>query len=199
MKYADLSKHRTSDYSFNFDLMLNFEGNTAPYLLYAYTRVAGVFRKLGKDFSEVKARLRWTPMNRNWRPSSRNLAKCSTALAKRHAAHPVHLFVRSGRPVLQLLRELPDPDRRRRSPETKSPAPCRIGWTHPQARPGTLGPGNSGAYVSWLPRKTCTQARRQPLPGPGEATDSGLAVDGHRPYGRRIYRVSDEAGARPGR
>ncbi len=53
VKYADLSKHRTSDYSFNFDLMLNFEGNTAPYLLYAYTRVAGVFRKLGKDFSEV--------------------------------------------------------------------------------------------------------------------------------------------------
>ncbi|PYG96627.1 arginine--tRNA ligase, partial [Arthrobacter stackebrandtii] len=36
VKYADLSKHRTSDYSFNFELMLNFEGNTAPYLLYAY-------------------------------------------------------------------------------------------------------------------------------------------------------------------
>ncbi|UFH49146.1 arginine--tRNA ligase [Pseudomonas sp. KNUC1026] len=53
VKYADLSKHRTSDYSFNFDLMLNFEGNTAPYLLYAYTRVAGVFRKLGKSFEEA--------------------------------------------------------------------------------------------------------------------------------------------------
>jgi arginyl-tRNA synthetase len=52
VKYADLSKHRTSDYSFNFDLMLSFEGNTAPYLLYAYTRVAGVFRKLGKPFDE---------------------------------------------------------------------------------------------------------------------------------------------------
>jgi arginyl-tRNA synthetase len=52
VKYADLSKHRTSDYSFNFDLMLSFEGNTAPYLLYAYTRVAGVFRKLGRPFDE---------------------------------------------------------------------------------------------------------------------------------------------------
>ncbi|MDY7562976.1 arginine--tRNA ligase [Pseudomonas sp. 10B1] len=50
VKYADLSKHRTSDYSFNFDQMLSFEGNTAPYLLYAYTRVAGIFRKLGKPF-----------------------------------------------------------------------------------------------------------------------------------------------------
>jgi len=57
VKYADLSKHRTSDYSFNFDLMLNFEGNTAPYLLYAYTRVAGVFRKLGKDFTEVEGQI----------------------------------------------------------------------------------------------------------------------------------------------
>ncbi|MGH8380476.1 arginine--tRNA ligase [Pseudomonas sp.] len=57
VKYADLSKHRTSDYSFNFDLMLNFEGNTAPYLLYAYTRVAGVFRKLGKSFDEVDGQI----------------------------------------------------------------------------------------------------------------------------------------------
>ena len=58
VKYADLSKHRASDYSFNFDLMLSFEGNTAPYLLYAYTRVASVFRKLGKDFSEVEGQIR---------------------------------------------------------------------------------------------------------------------------------------------
>ncbi|GAB7530937.1 arginine--tRNA ligase [Pseudomonas sp. 3A(2025)] len=50
VKYADLSKHRTSDYSFNFDQMISFEGNTAPYLLYAYTRIAGVFRKLGTPF-----------------------------------------------------------------------------------------------------------------------------------------------------
>ncbi len=57
VKYADLSKHRTSDYSFNFEQMLNFEGNTAPYLLYAYTRVAGVFRKLGKDFTTVEGKI----------------------------------------------------------------------------------------------------------------------------------------------
>jgi arginyl-tRNA synthetase len=48
VKYADLSKHRSSDYSFNFEQMLSFEGNTAPYLLYAYTRVASIFRKLGQ-------------------------------------------------------------------------------------------------------------------------------------------------------
>ncbi|HSX72202.1 MAG TPA: arginine--tRNA ligase, partial [Pseudomonas sp.] len=57
VKYADLSKHRTSDYSFNFELMLSFEGNTAPYLLYAYTRVASVFRKLGKGIDEIGGRI----------------------------------------------------------------------------------------------------------------------------------------------
>ncbi|SOP95207.1 arginine--tRNA ligase [Pseudomonas syringae] len=57
VKYADLSKHRASDYSFNFDQMLSFEGNTAPYLLYAYTRVAGVFRKLGSTFDASKGQI----------------------------------------------------------------------------------------------------------------------------------------------
>ncbi|QLI83252.1 arginine--tRNA ligase [Chitinibacter fontanus] len=47
VKYADLSKNRTSDYIFNWDTMLAFEGNTAPYLQYSYTRVASVFRKVG--------------------------------------------------------------------------------------------------------------------------------------------------------
>jgi arginyl-tRNA synthetase len=45
VKYADLSKNRNSDYVFSWDTMLSFEGNTAPYLQYAYTRIAGVFRK----------------------------------------------------------------------------------------------------------------------------------------------------------
>lgn len=53
VKYADLSKHRTSDYSFNFEQMLSFEGNTAPYLLYAYTRVASVFRRAGTSMNAL--------------------------------------------------------------------------------------------------------------------------------------------------
>lgn len=47
VKYADLSKNRTSDYIFNWDSMLSFEGNTAPYLLYAYARIQSIFRKAG--------------------------------------------------------------------------------------------------------------------------------------------------------
>lgn len=49
MKYADLSKNRTTDYIFDWDNMLAFEGNTAPYMQYAYTRVLSVFRKSGLD------------------------------------------------------------------------------------------------------------------------------------------------------
>lgn len=45
VKYADLSKHRTSDYIFDWDAMISFEGNTAPYLLYAYTRISSIFQK----------------------------------------------------------------------------------------------------------------------------------------------------------
>lgn len=57
VKYADLSKHRSSDYIFSFDAMLSFEGNTAPYMLYAYTRVASIFRKAGVDPQSLTAPL----------------------------------------------------------------------------------------------------------------------------------------------
>lgn len=49
VKYADLSKNRISDYIFNLDAMLAFEGNTAPYMLYAYTRVSSLFRRAEVD------------------------------------------------------------------------------------------------------------------------------------------------------
>ena len=45
VKYADLSKDRTSDYVFSWDRMLSFDGNTAPYLQNAYVRIHGIFRK----------------------------------------------------------------------------------------------------------------------------------------------------------
>ena len=53
VKYADLSKNRTTDYMFNWDTMLSFEGNTAPYLQYAYTRVQSIFRKAGIDAAQL--------------------------------------------------------------------------------------------------------------------------------------------------
>jgi arginyl-tRNA synthetase len=54
VKYADLSKSRTTDYVFDWDNMLAFEGNTAPYMQYAYTRVLSVFRKAGIDADSLQ-------------------------------------------------------------------------------------------------------------------------------------------------
>lgn len=49
VKYSDLSKNRTSDYIFDWSSMLSFEGNTAPYLLYAYARIQSVLRRLAEE------------------------------------------------------------------------------------------------------------------------------------------------------
>ena len=57
LRYADLSQNRTNDYLFSWDKLLAFEGNTAPYLLYAVARMHSIFRKTGispeADFASV--------------------------------------------------------------------------------------------------------------------------------------------------
>ncbi|GFZ82397.1 arginine--tRNA ligase [Pseudohongiella nitratireducens] len=49
VKYSDLSKNRTSDYIFDWRTMLSFDGNTAPYLLYAFARIQSVIRRLAQE------------------------------------------------------------------------------------------------------------------------------------------------------
>jgi arginyl-tRNA synthetase len=56
VKYADLSCHRTKDYLFSYERMLKFEGNTAAFLLYAYVRIQGIKRKVGKPIEDVEKR-----------------------------------------------------------------------------------------------------------------------------------------------
>jgi arginyl-tRNA synthetase len=53
IKYADLSQNRTSSYVFSYDKMLALQGNTAPYMLYAYVRVQGISRRGGIDFEQL--------------------------------------------------------------------------------------------------------------------------------------------------
>ena len=55
IKYAELSKNRTTDYIFDWDTMLSFEGNTAPYLQYAYTRIMSIFRRAGLDSGDINS------------------------------------------------------------------------------------------------------------------------------------------------
>jgi arginyl-tRNA synthetase len=53
IKYAELSKNRITDYIFDWDTMLSFEGNTAPYLQYAYTRIRSIFRRENISPTEI--------------------------------------------------------------------------------------------------------------------------------------------------
>ena len=57
IKYADLSTERKKDYVFDLDRMVAFEGDTGPYLAYAYARVRSIFRKLDEP---------WTPISREF-------------------------------------------------------------------------------------------------------------------------------------
>ncbi len=54
LKYADLSTDRVKDYVFDWDRMLAFEGNTAPYLQYAHARICSIFRRADVDRVDVR-------------------------------------------------------------------------------------------------------------------------------------------------
>ncbi len=56
LKYADLSTERGRDYVFDWDRMLAFEGNTAPYLQYAHARIRSIFRRIPGEEGWRKAR-----------------------------------------------------------------------------------------------------------------------------------------------
>jgi arginyl-tRNA synthetase len=55
IKYADLSQNRTSNYVFSYEKMLALQGNTAPYMMYAYVRICGISRKGEIDFDSLGA------------------------------------------------------------------------------------------------------------------------------------------------
>jgi arginyl-tRNA synthetase len=61
VRYADLAQNRSSDYVFSWDKILSFEGNTAPYLLYAITRIHSIFRKAGPGPDDRAATAGATP------------------------------------------------------------------------------------------------------------------------------------------
>ncbi|MFQ5430625.1 MAG: arginine--tRNA ligase [Phycisphaerae bacterium] len=61
VKYADLSQNRNTDYVFNWEKMLSLQGNTAPYLMYAYARIRSIYRK-GQEATPLDAQPAETPI-----------------------------------------------------------------------------------------------------------------------------------------
>jgi arginyl-tRNA synthetase len=54
VKYSDLSTDRVKDYIFDWERMLSFDGNTAPYLQYAHARICSIFRRAGVAREDVR-------------------------------------------------------------------------------------------------------------------------------------------------
>ena len=114
VKYADLSTERVRDYLFDFDRMLAFEGNTAPYLQYAHARIRSIFRRGGFSSPELGTKILVDD------PHERELALALLSFPDHlgvHARRPrpepaLRLPVLARHRVHRLLRELPDPSRR---------------------------------------------------------------------------------------
>ncbi len=81
IRYADLVQNRTSDYVFSWDKILAFDGNTAPYLLYAVARIHSIFRKAGLKPGDLAAETGATPYE----------TETEIALARKLAALPAAL------------------------------------------------------------------------------------------------------------
>ena len=77
VKYADLSSDRIKDYVFDWDRMLAFEGNTAPYLMYAHARIRSILRKAGAD-GGTSGPARWPSRRRR---SARSPSRSSSSRA----------------------------------------------------------------------------------------------------------------------
>ena len=58
VKYADLANDRIKDYVFDWNRMLAFDGNTAPYLMYAHARIRSILRKAGEAPARRRRRRR---------------------------------------------------------------------------------------------------------------------------------------------
>ncbi|XBC38926.1 MAG: arginine--tRNA ligase [Buchnera aphidicola (Melaphis rhois)] len=58
IKYFDLSKNRSNNYVFNWNNILSFNGNTAPYIQYAYTRILSIFKKLKISMLHLEGKIK---------------------------------------------------------------------------------------------------------------------------------------------
>ncbi|HWL46059.1 MAG TPA: arginine--tRNA ligase [Ilumatobacter sp.] len=90
LKYADLSNDRVKDYIFDWDRMLAFEGNTAPYLQYAHARICSIFRRAGVDRTAVRGSAAISLDEPQENALARRLLAYPTAVAETVAALAPH-------------------------------------------------------------------------------------------------------------
>ena len=99
LKYADLSTDRVRDYIFDWDRMLSFDGNTAPYLQYAHTRICSLFRRAGVDRRDAGAAMVLVDSARGARLDAQTagLRGCAARISRPLQPAPVvHVSLRVG-------------------------------------------------------------------------------------------------------
>jgi arginyl-tRNA synthetase len=89
VKYADLSTDRIRDYVFDWDRMLAFDGNTAPYLQYAHARICSIFRRAGVERADVRGNRIMLEADQE-RVLAKRLLGYPTALAETLATYSPH-------------------------------------------------------------------------------------------------------------
>jgi arginyl-tRNA synthetase len=90
LKYADLSNDRVKDYIFDWDRMLAFEGNTAPYLQYAHARICSIFRRADVSRASVRGAPAITLGEPQERAVAQRLLTYPTAVAEALAGYAPH-------------------------------------------------------------------------------------------------------------
>ena len=116
IKYADLSTDRIKDYVFDWERMLSFDGNTAPYLQYAHARIRSIFRRAERRPRVGAARSR----RRSTEPAGARARAAAARVRRRghrdgralHPAPAVHLPVRARAGLHRVLRGVPRAARR---------------------------------------------------------------------------------------
>ena len=92
VKYADLSTDRIRDYVFDWDRMLSFDGNTAPYLQYAHARICSIFRREGLERADVRHGVEVIVAEPAERDLARRLLAYPTAVADALATYSPHVL-----------------------------------------------------------------------------------------------------------
>jgi arginyl-tRNA synthetase len=80
VKYFDLSRDRTQNYTFSFDAMLDPHGNTGVYLIYAYVRICSILRKAGHEESSDIENFKFEISHPTERETAKSLLKLPEAL-----------------------------------------------------------------------------------------------------------------------
>ncbi len=92
VKYADLRQNRLSDYQFDWDKMISFQGNAGPYLQYAYARCASIFAKGGLDMDAISGSATITLDTRAEQTLGKHLLRFADVVYQAGATSQPHLI-----------------------------------------------------------------------------------------------------------